>query len=99
MGYRRMREREGSLSLLEQKGALRILLYLLSEKKAMITQLIDNIPGIAQTSVYTSLNKLLVLELIEEEYLPPYNKRVFSLTEKGTKVAEFIQEIQKIIDE
>ena len=84
------------IELLEQKGTLRVILYLKTKETAILSEL-KNIDRLAQTALYSAIRKLLDLKLVEESREPPYNKRVFHLTAKGKKVAKLLQEIEKIL--
>lgn len=85
------------LAQLEQKGALCILMYLLLQRAACFTKLKEEILTSGQTAVYNALRKLSELNLIHEAREYPYNKRVFSLTGKGKRIAKKLKEILDIL--
>lgn len=84
------------LDILQQKGTIEVLLYLIEKDKAIITNL-KSVVG--QTALYNALNKLLNEKLVEESREHPFNKRVIKMTTKGGKVALLLQEIEKILQD
>jgi DNA-binding MarR family transcriptional regulator len=88
-----------SISDLEQTTALRILVYLLKRGAASRTDLRRDIDA-SVAAIYNALPKLRKLGLIKEEGKEsfPFTIHV-SLTEKGKKVAEHLEEIERILTE
>jgi len=78
---------------LEQKGAIDLLVYLLSHGKANVTTLIQELPA-GQTATYSAIRKLEKAELIvENRQAGVPGSRMFYLTEKGTFVAKKLKEM------
>ncbi|HDI07133.1 MAG TPA: hypothetical protein ENF76_02075 [Candidatus Bathyarchaeota archaeon] len=86
-----------SIAELEQTSALRILAYLKTKKKASRTDLRRNINA-STSALYNALAKLKRLNLIKEESQEtfPFTVKV-SLTSKGEKIAEHVEEIEKLL--
>ena len=82
------------LSLFEQKGTFIVIDHLSNEKIAIYSDLRKLV---GQSALYNTINKLLLLRVLEESREHPFNKRVFKLTAKGKKVALLLQEIEKIL--
>ena len=88
------------LGLLERRGSLRILAYLLTipEHKAMITKIIreTGIGHYAVSSAVHNLTKLhLVTEVVSNSF--PYTREI-KLTEKGLKVAKLLSQIEEVLE-
>jgi len=82
---------------LAQRGCTHILLYLLDEETAMVSQLVRRLP-ITQDPIYKALPILVSLGLIKEKLEAKFpRRRMFSLTEKGRRVAEKLNEIEAIL--
>jgi len=83
---------------LEKATAIQILLFLQSnkEKGVLATQLIDGVDGGPHT-IYSAVRLLLGEVLIQEEWKINPRRRVFTLTEKGEKIAEKLAEIEEIL--
>jgi len=80
---------------LEQTGSIRIMLFL--NKKGAVT-LTDIKGGVncSLSAIYNALRKLRDAGLIQEELEETFpRRRLISLTEKGRKVAEKLEEIEK----
>ena len=86
------------IELLEKKGALSTLLLLYtSEKKAwMITELLASIDR-SQRALYSAVQRLRQLQLVEERRQPEYNRRYLALTERGEAVARKLVEITNLL--
>ena len=83
------------IRLLEKIGALQILVYLQNtETEVLATDLVDNISA-GPTTSYNAFNLLLKEGFIQEEWKMNPRRRVFTLTEKGFKVAEHLEKIEK----
>lgn len=61
-----------------------------------MTELVRKIAS-PQTTVYRAVPKLKELGLINDKLTPYPVKRIFSLTEKGRKVAEKLAEVESIL--
>ena len=88
----------------EEKGALRILLYLAysqgsENRRRMIEDLGSK--GVGKTAFYSSLKALKDLNLVEEAKVSRDNKQFVEtrLTGKGSKVAVKLDRIQKLLAE
>jgi len=92
-----MREKREIEKLCGQVGAASILLYLLNNNKAILSDLIYDLK-IPASTVSRCVTILSSLNCIKEER-SEYNRRVFTLTSKGLKIAEKIKEIEKILEE
>ena len=90
-----MREKTEIDKLCSQSGVAPVLLYLLDHEHAILSDFIYDLRMHGAT-VSRSLNLLLQLGCVKEER-QEYNRRVFTLTNKGRKVAEKLKEIAKII--
>lgn len=85
------------LDLLEQKSACRVLVYLLENDSSTISDILNK-GDFSQTSLYNALRKLKDADLIQEELEKEFpRRRLISLTEKGKKVAEKLEEIEKLL--
>lgn len=85
---------EEKFKVIEQTAAPRILFFLKKNQKASRTELIRNLTA-SQTAIYNAIEILLKNELIQE------NRQVWkidiSLTEKGKKVADWLEELIKLL--
>lgn len=88
-----------SVTKLQKKGVLEILLYLHEHKKASRTKLRDNIGAVLETIYKTSLPTLKELGLIKETRSDkfPFTVEVF-LTEKGENIAQKLLEIKELLE-
>lgn len=85
------------LDLLEQTSACRVLVYLLKSKSSTVSDILNK-GNFSQTSLYNALRKLKDAGLIQEELEQEFpRRRLISLTEKGRKVAEKLEEIEGIL--
>jgi DNA-binding PadR family transcriptional regulator len=84
---------------LEKKGALGLLLFFFNsqEKKWMITEILTQIER-SQRTLYSALQILHQLQLVEETRQPEYNRRYFRLTDSGRIVASKLQEINELLE-
>ncbi|MCX8181648.1 MAG: helix-turn-helix transcriptional regulator [Candidatus Methanomethyliaceae archaeon] len=86
-----------SLELLEQTSACRVLVYLSRNNKSAVSDILNK-GDFSQTSLYNALRKLKDAGLIQEELENEFpRRRLISLTEKGRKVAEKLEEIEGAI--
>lgn len=87
------------LEQLEKKGALGLLLFLINkpDKQWMITELLAQIER-SQRTLYSALQILHQLQLVEETRQPEYNRRYFRLTDLGRVVAHKLQEINELLE-
>lgn len=88
------------IELLEQTGALRILIYL-DEKHpngCPISYIRHDI-RISQAGLYNAIKKLIEAGLVEEKVTDYPKLRLIKLTEKGKKVAELAKKIKEILEE
>jgi DNA-binding PadR family transcriptional regulator len=85
-------------SQLEQTTAIQILFYLLGNREAKMTELMHELRS-SQHPIYAALNVLRELGLINEEVVPYPLKRIFTLTEKGRRVAEKLRDVEGILSE
>lgn len=83
------------LKALENNGDLQLLVFLLENGKTKIT---DIKIEAAKSTLYSALDALSKLELIDEERSPPVT-RYIKLTGDGKTIAEKLQEIEKILKE
>ncbi|MHA2427520.1 MAG: helix-turn-helix transcriptional regulator [Candidatus Hermodarchaeia archaeon] len=85
---------------LEKKGALGLLLFFLksSDKQWMITEILARINR-SQRTLYSALQILHQLQLVEETRKPEYNRRYFRLTDIGRTVASKLQEISDLLEQ
>jgi len=88
------------MSVLEQKGVVEILLFLLEEERAADISDMRKKLSIGHSALYSALEKLKKAGLIEEKKRRefPFN-RFFLLTSKGKKVAEYLAEIERVLRE
>lgn len=88
-----------SLHELEKTAALQILAYLFKKDKATRTDLRENIKAAMET-IYSALKILDRLDLIEERSETRFPFKVtIHLTDKGRRVAEYLSQIEKILEE
>lgn len=81
---------------LEQTGAIEVLLYLRGRKQVKMTELLRKLEA-SQSAIYKARGLLLKGGLIYEEELIEPLGRVFTLTEKGEKVAEYLSMIDSLM--
>jgi DNA-binding transcriptional ArsR family regulator len=86
------------LRYLENKGALRIIIFIEKKGEVILSDLLQ-LEWIGQTALSSTLNLLLEGEIIEERREQPSNKRIFSLTAKGEKIAEEVRILEKLLKE
>jgi len=82
-----------------QSGFLRLLVYLNEKGEKQITGIMDE-TGIPVHQVYRSLEKARALDLVRsriDDTKYPY-RNMISLTEKGEKVADKVQEMLLILE-
>ncbi len=86
-----------NLALLESSGCLRILLVLYN-RELSITEILKY-TGITQHTIYTAINRLRKLGLIEErrEHIFP-RRRIIKLTEKGYLIAHYVSRINTVLE-
>ncbi|MEM2079418.1 MAG: helix-turn-helix transcriptional regulator [Nitrososphaerota archaeon] len=85
------------LELLEQTSACRVLVYLSKNDKCTVSDILNK-GDFSQTSLYNALRKLKDAGLIQEELEKEFpRRRLISLTDKGRKVAEKLEEIEQIL--
>lgn len=84
------------LEVLEQKHAMKVLVYLL-ENDMYKRELTSKIT-VGSCSIQSRVEDLAEMELITEEVqkTKPFRK-VLSLTDKGRKVAELVKEIENLL--
>lgn len=83
------------MEALEQTGSIRIMLLLNNKGGLTLTDIKDNV-SCSLSAVYNALRKLKDAGLIEEEFEEDFpRRRLISLTEKGKKVAEKLEEIEE----
>jgi len=88
-----------SLKILEnQRGGLQIIAYLREKKEGNLSDFIINL-RIPSSSVSRAINALKDLGLITERNIKGSNVRIFSLDEKGMKIADHIEKINEILGE
>ena len=89
------------VEILEKKGAIRFLTYLLSQPdySTIITKAVKDL-DVGQTALYSTIYKLLDAGLIREERSDrvPFTRRLI-LTNKGRKVAELLSQIEEVLKE
>lgn len=82
--------------MLEQKGALKLLLHLFREGPKPISELKGRVAW--QHALYTAVEKLrdagLVEEIVEREFP---KRRLVALTEKGRRVAELLLRVEELM--
>lgn len=84
------------METLEQTSACRILV-LLTKEAYPVSEIIRQV-GSSQQAIYNALRKLKDAGLIQEELETDFpRRRLISLTEKGRKVAEKLEEIEKML--
>jgi DNA-binding MarR family transcriptional regulator len=88
------------LKVLEkQSGFLRLLVYLSDKKEKALTEILDE-TDIPVHQLYSSIEKAKDLDLVktrmDSEKYPPRN--LVSLTAKGKKFSEKLQELMKILE-
>ena len=84
-----------------QKGILKVLIYLLNEKEANRQRITDELTNDARIT-NASIRRLEELQLIDKSIKEAGRAgqqlvRVFSLTDKGRKVAKHLKEIKEIL--
>ena len=77
--------------------ALRILKPL-KDGKATYSELMKN-SGLVRSNFNTRLNELLKLELVRVEYDREERRPLYSLTSKGRRILEHLEEIERIYSE
>lgn len=83
---------------LEQKGILRIILFLHKNHMEELRQsTIQKAVGVSNDAYYNSRNKLIDLKIIEKIDDKYKTVSYFKLTEKGQKIAEQLQKINELI--
>jgi len=83
----------------KRSATIRVLLYLLENKRVGITKIIKEIDA-GQKAVYSSIEFLKKINLIKVEKNPNFpGNPLYILTEKGLKVAEHLAEVKKILEE
>ena len=87
------------IELLEKKGAIALLLFFAeAEREAwMITELLGRI-ACSQRALYTAIQRLYELGLVEEVRQPEYNRRYIRLTKVGAVIAAKLQEISGLLE-
>lgn len=82
----------------ELTAVIRVILFLKKHPKANISTIISNVTA-GQRAVYSAKKYLQDNSLLEIETKTtlPYND-IFSLNEDGQKIAEHLEEIQKILE-
>ena len=87
------------IELLEKRGAIALLLFFneVDRKAWMITELLRRIEC-SQRALYTAIQRLHELGLVEEVRQPEYNRRYIRLTEVGVVVAAKLQEIAGLLE-
>ena len=82
---------------LEQTGSIRIMLFLNKKGAATLTDIKDGV-NCSLSAIYNALRKLRDAGLIQEELEQEFpRRRLISLTEKGKKVAEKLEEIERVL--
>ena len=83
-----------SIKQLENSGVLQILLFLHERGKTKVTDIdVDASSG----TVYRALNTLAKLELIDEERIRPYTRKI-QLTGDGEAIAQKLKQAEEIMD-
>ncbi len=87
-----------SIEQLEKKGALSTLLFLRDNqaKEWMITELMDRI-DCSQRALYSAIQLLHQLGLIQQIRKPEFNRRYIGLTDKGKAVAGKLKEVAEML--
>lgn len=83
-------------NLLQQTGAVELILYLKGKKQVKWTDALREIEA-SQSALEKARDLFLKEELIYEVDLIEPMRRTFTLTEKGQKVADHLTEIDRII--
>lgn len=86
------------LKSLEQTTLVQILMYLEEHKEAKMTELMKELKS-SQHPIYTALRILKELKLIEEEITSYPLRRLFTLTDRGVRVAGKLAEVEAILTE
>ncbi|MEM3390464.1 MAG: winged helix DNA-binding protein [Thermoproteota archaeon] len=82
---------------LEQTDSIRIFLFLSKKGATTLTEIKDNV-NYSLSAIYNALRKLKDAGLIQEELEKEFpRRRLISLTDKGRKVAEKLEEIEKVL--
>jgi len=92
-----MRQKRDIDRLFSQSGVAEVILYLREHPRAILSDFIYDLRMHGAT-VSRSLSLLKDLKCVEERR-EEFNRRVFTLTSKGLKIAEKIKEIEKILEE
>lgn len=89
------------VEILEKKGAIRFLTYLLNQPghSTIITRAVKDL-DVGQTALYSTIYKLLDAGLVQEERSDkvPFTRRLI-LTDKGRRVAELLSQIEEVLKE
>ncbi|MCD6484091.1 MAG: transcriptional regulator [Candidatus Odinarchaeota archaeon] len=86
------------LERLERIGTLRVLLVLLKKQECNIITLKRSLK-ISQTGLYSAINTLIELGLVESKMSTFPREKLLKLTEKGRKVAEYAEKIKEVLEE
>lgn len=88
------------IEYLEKRGAIALLLFFAeAEREAwMITELLSRI-ACSQRALYTAIQRLHKLGLVEEVRQPEFNRRYIRLTKTGAEVAAKLQEIAVLLEQ
>lgn len=87
------------MEFLEQTGSIRIILFINKKGASTLTD-IKNGVDCSISAIYNALRKLKDAGLIQEELEQEFpRRRLISLTEKGRKVAEKLEEIERLLGE
>lgn len=89
-----------TLEQLEKKGALSTLLFLYENqsKEWMITELLDRI-NCSQRALYSAIQRLHQLGLIQQIRKPEFNRRYIVLSDKGKAVARKLKEVAEMLED
>jgi|GEM_PF-3732052 len=88
-----------SLKILEnQRGGLQVIAHLKEKKKGNLSDFIINL-RIPSSSVSRAVTALKDLGIITERNIMGSNVRIFSLNEKGMKIAHHVEKISEILGE
>jgi len=90
-----MREKRNIDRLCSQSGVAETLLYLLNHNQSILSDFIYDLRmhGATISRSIALLKELGCITEVRQEY----NRRLFTLTDKGRKVAEKLKEIEKIL--
>ena len=81
-----------------QATIFKVIMYLREHKREMFTKMLNDLRylNVSQASLTSSINTLLDLGLMEQEYVQGQTKRrFFQLTQSGEKVAGLLLKIDK----